>query len=171
MKSDNDFLASFFISFLYGDGRKYRHPYSFQTTDSVADSKQLPIYLKKENFPDVDFFVVEAPNDVNQSTLEVEILSDTISREEFFSKGNSAITVVFKQSSQAYKEYGRMITVQILNMNNELLENLTSKPTVATFGHLNVKNLNKTDLSDEQILAINTYGFDTSEVLEIHYKG
>jgi hypothetical protein len=95
------------------------------------------------------------------------------SREAFFEISkvkNHAIGVSFIPTSDAFREYGENVTIDMLLTDDEMKEmiiNYSSKPPVNSQGWIRCKVLVKDGLNDDQIKALETTGFHTRDVFEI----
>lgn len=98
--------------------------------------------------------------------------NSNFSREYFFEickVKNHAITVSFIPTSEAYKNYGPHLTIDIILTDEELQEqikNYSAKPPVQTSGQLKAKVLVKDNLSQEQITRAAEVGFHIRDVFE-----
>lgn len=101
------------------------------------------------------------------------MVNQNFSKEYFFDicklKGH-AVTVSFIPTSNAFRNYGKQVTIHMLLEQDEIAElskNYSSVPPVNTFGLLKAKALIEDNLTPEQIMRLEKIGFHTSEVLQI----
>lgn len=128
----------------------------------------------------VDLWHTSYKNPILKSQIEVELQkripgNDKFYREYFFQIckiKNSAITIYFIPTSDAYKSYGASLGIDIILSDEELgelIKNYSSKPIIKTGGIIRAKILGKTNLTLHQITMIAEEGFDLRNVYEVHH--
>ncbi len=82
---------------------------------------------------------------------------------------NHAITISFIPTTDAYRNYGAHVTVDIILSDEEIeemIQNYSAKPPINTSGQVKAKVLVTDSLTQEQIKGLETIGFHTREILE-----
>ncbi len=117
-------------------------------------------------------------NPIFKSRIEVELqkriaINNNFYREYFFQIckiKNSAITVYFIPTSDAYKSYGASLGIDIILSDEELeelIKNYSSKPVIKTGGIIRAKILGKNNLTLHQITMVAEEGFNLRDVYEV----
>jgi len=83
---------------------------------------------------------------------------------------NGVINVYFIPTTDAYKNYGQYLTIDLkfeVGEESELLKNITSKPKIETFGTVKALLLFKDQLAQDQTEILKNLEFQTNEILRV----
>jgi len=85
-------------------------------------------------------------------------------------KQNHAMNVTFIPASEAYKSFGKHITMDILVTEEEALviyEHMYATPPINTYGYVKAKSLISNELTNEQAEELAYRGFHTGDIAEV----